>query len=73
MSIEPISRMIAMGRPVVSNIYSSDTANRKVLFVLVPLKDKNGNHVGIAGGEVDPTNPRLLRTSHAMQPQKMSL
>ncbi|WP_333656310.1 cache domain-containing protein [Dissulfurispira sp.] len=59
LSIEPISRMIATGRPVVSNIYSSDTANRKVLFVLVPLKDKNGNHVGIAGGEVDPTNPIL--------------
>lgn len=59
LSIEPISRMISTGRPVVSNIYSSDTANRKVLFVLVPLKDKNGNHVGIAGGEVDPTNPIL--------------
>lgn len=58
LSIEPISMMIAMGRPVVSNI-SSDTANRKVLFVLVPLKDKNGNHVRIAGGEVDPTNPIL--------------
>jgi signal transduction histidine kinase len=59
LSIEPISRMLATGRPVVSNIYSSDTANRKVLFVLVPLKDKNGNHVGIAGGEIDPTNPIL--------------
>ncbi len=59
LSIEPISRMIATGRPVVSNIYGSDTAKRKVLFVLVPLKDKNGNHVGAAGGKVDPTNPVL--------------
>lgn len=59
LSIEPISRIIATGKPVISNIYSSDTANRKILFVLVPLKDKNGNHVGIAGGKIDPTNPIL--------------
>lgn len=59
LSIEPISRMITTKRPVISNIYSSDAANRKSLFVLVPLKDKNGNHVGAAGGEIDPTNPIL--------------
>lgn len=59
LSIEPVSRMIATGRPVVSNVYVTETAKRKVLFVLVPLKDKNGSHVGIAGGEIDPTNPIL--------------
>jgi methyl-accepting chemotaxis protein len=32
-----------------------------VLFVLVPLKDKSGNDVGIVGGEIDPTNPSLTR------------
>lgn len=57
LSIEPIDRIIATGKPVVSNIYVTEDARRKVLFVLVPLRDKNGNTVGIAGGEIDPTNP----------------
>jgi signal transduction histidine kinase len=57
LSIEPISRMVATGRPVVSNLYTTEVANKKVLFMLVPLKDKNGDYVGIAGGEIDPTNP----------------
>ncbi len=59
LSIEPISRMLELGRPVVSNIYTLEPTKRKVLFVLVPLKDKNGNYVGAAGGEIDPTNPLL--------------
>ena len=49
--------MIATGRPVVSNLYSAELTKKKVLFMLVPLKDKNGSYVGIAGGEIDPTNP----------------
>ena len=59
LSVEPISRAIASGRPVVSNIYLTETAKKRVLFIIVPLKDKNGNRVGIVGGEIDPTNPVL--------------
>jgi len=57
LSIQPVSRMVATGRPVVSNLYTAELAKKKVLFMLVPLKDKNGNYAGIAGGEIDPTNP----------------
>jgi len=57
LSIEPVSRMVATGRPVVSNLYTAESSTKKVLFMLVPLKDKNGNYAGIAGGEIDPTNP----------------
>lgn len=60
-SIEPIGRILAQGRPVVSNIYTLEPSRKKVLFVLVPLKDKSGNDVGIVGGEIDPTNPSLTR------------
>ncbi len=60
-SIEPIGRILAQGRPVVSNIYTIEPSRKKVLFVLVPLKDKSGNDVGIVGGEIDPTNPSLTR------------
>ena len=61
LSIEPISRIIADNRPMVSNIYTLEPIGRKVLFVLVPMKDKYGNPAGVAGGEIDPTNPALTR------------
>jgi len=59
LSIEPISRMIAMGKPVVSNIYTVEPVKKKLLYILVPFRDKNGNYAGVAGGEIDPTNPLL--------------
>lgn len=61
LNIEPISRIIANNRPVVSNVYTLEPSGRKLMFVLVPLKDKYGNSVGVAGGEIDPTNPVLTR------------
>ncbi len=61
LSIEPVSRILGNGRPVVSNIYTLAPSGKKILFVLVPLKDKRGNYVGVAGGEIDPTNPILTR------------
>jgi len=61
LSIEPIGRIISNNRPVVSNIYTLEPSGRKLMFVLVPLKDKEGNAVGVAGGEIDPTNPALTR------------
>jgi signal transduction histidine kinase len=61
LSIEPINRVITLGKPVVSNIYTIEPTGKKVIFVLVPLKDNRGNSVGIAGGEIDPTNPLLTR------------
>ncbi len=61
LSIEPISRMLAVGKPVVSNIYTVEPSKKKVLYVLVPLKDKNGRTVGVAGGQIDPTSPLLLQ------------
>jgi signal transduction histidine kinase len=61
LSIEPVSRMIAEGKPVVSNIYTIEPIKKKVLYVLVPLKDKNGDPAGAAGGQIDPTNPLLIQ------------
>jgi signal transduction histidine kinase len=61
LSIEPISRIVADNRPIVSNIYTLEPTGRKVMYVLVPMKDKYGNPAGVAGGEIDPTNPALTR------------
>ncbi len=59
MSVEPVSRMVYSGKPLISDIYVSEVENKKLLYILVPLKDRNGNHVGVAGGMIDPTNPIL--------------
>ena len=60
LGIEPVNRMIALGRPVVSNIYTTDIG-KKIIYVLVPLKDLNGTTLGVAGGQIDPTNPTLIQ------------
>jgi hypothetical protein len=55
---------------MVSNIYTLEPTGRKVMYVLVPLKDKHGNTAGVAGGEIDPTNlalTRMLRLIHMGQ------
>jgi len=70
LSIEPVSRILANNRPVVSNIYTREPSGRKVMFVLVPLKDKHGNAAGVAGGEIDPTNPALTRMLGLIQMEK---
>lgn len=57
-SIEPIGRVLSARKPLISNVYVSEE-NKKLLYILVPLQDKNGNYIGIAGGEVDPTSPVL--------------
>ena len=60
LSIEPVSRMLSLGKPVVSSIYTLDTG-KQILYIIVPLKDRNGNAVGAAGGQIDPTNPTLIQ------------
>ncbi len=61
LAIEPISQTLMGGKPVVSNVYTTEVEKRKVVFVLVPMKDRNGKSVGIAGGEIDPTSPMLSK------------
>jgi len=61
LSIEPVGRMLSLGKPVVSNLYTVEPSKKKVIYVLVPLKNKNGRTVGVAGGQIDPTSPILLQ------------
>jgi len=63
-----VKRTLAEGRPVVSDVYTLAPTRKKVIFALVPLKDKNGEIVGVAGGEIDPTNymlAQVIRNVHA--------
>ena len=61
LGVPPVSRVITDMRPVVSNIFSMEPTRRKVVFTLVPLKDRNGTVIGAAGGIIDPTGYHFTR------------
>ena len=56
LSIPYVSETIAEGKPVISDVYTIDSTRRKVIFAFVPLKNKEGKLIGVAGGEINPTN-----------------
>ncbi len=60
-SIPYVGRTIAELKPTISDVYTMTPTQRKIILALVPLKDKNGEVVGIAGGEIDPTNYLLAQ------------
>lgn len=55
LSLPSISKVMQDGRPQISDVYSVEPSKRKVIFALVPLKDKRGAIVGVAVGEMNPT------------------
>ncbi len=56
LSIPYVSRTIAEGKPIISDVYTIEPIKRKVIFALVPLKNNAGTITGVAGGEINPTN-----------------
>jgi len=56
MGIPYVKKTIQENRAVISNIYTEEGTNRRVVYVLVPLMDKNGRTIGAVGGEINPTN-----------------
>ncbi len=56
MSIPYVKKTIEENRAVISNIYMEEGTKRKVIYVLVPLMDRNGRTIGAVGGEINPTN-----------------
>ena len=56
LNIPYVSRALSEGRPVISDVYTIEPTQRKVIFALVPLKNKEGTIIGIAGGEINPTS-----------------
>jgi signal transduction histidine kinase len=56
LSIPYVSRAIREKKPVISDVYTIEATQKKVIFALVPLKNRDGKFIGIAGGEINPTN-----------------
>src|SRR5512139_1345610 len=46
-----VRRTIEENRAVISNIYTEEGTNKRVIYVLVPLTDKSGWKIGAVGGE----------------------
>lgn len=67
-SIPYVRKTLGELKPVISDVYTLSPTQKKVIFALVPLKSKNGDIVGVAGGEIDPTNymlAQVIRKVHA--------
>jgi signal transduction histidine kinase len=56
LGIPYINKIMRDSKPVISDIYTLEPVKKKVIFALVPLKNKEGDVVGVAGGEINPTN-----------------
>jgi len=55
LNIPFVSTVLSEKKPVISDIYTMEPTGRKVIFLIAPLNDNNGNFVGAAGGLIDPT------------------
>jgi len=56
LSITDVSKTLSDKRPYISDVYTMEPTQKKAIFALVPLKNKNGDFIGAAGGEINPTN-----------------
>ncbi|MFO0752122.1 MAG: HAMP domain-containing protein [Thermodesulfovibrionales bacterium] len=70
--IEYVSQVLRTGRPVLSGVYTVEPIRKPVLFALVPLRDKEGNNIGVAGGILSPTNPFLTQMLQSVKREQNS-
>jgi len=66
LSMPDVDKIITEGKPMISDIYTVEPMKKKVIYAMVPLKSKNGDIVGVVGGEIDPTNFRLNQSIESM-------
>jgi len=53
--ITHVNKVLQYGKPVISDIYTIEPIKKKVIFIMTPLKDREGVTVGVAGGILGPT------------------
>ncbi len=64
--VPPVSKVLTDMRPVISSVFTMEPSRRKVIFALVPLRNRSGDVVGTAGGLIDPTNYHFTRVLAAI-------
>ena len=70
LGIPPVSKVISDMRPVISGVFTMEPTRRKVIFALVPLRNRNGEVIGTAGGLIDPTHYQFTRILAAIVAEK---
>lgn len=68
LGIPYVGRALSGQKPVVSDVYTMEPTKKKVILALVPLKDREGNLIGVVGGEIDPANymfSRIIKSTSA--------
>jgi len=64
------ARVIAEGKPFISDIFTVDPLKKKLIHILVPLKNKNGKIEGVVGGEIDPSAQNFNEIIRSVPPEK---
>lgn len=54
--ISYVNHVFRTGRPIISNVFTISKINKKVIFIMTPLKDINGKIIGIVGGILSPAD-----------------
>ncbi len=57
--IPGVNQVLHEGKTVISDVYTIGTIKKKVIFVMTPLKDREGKITGIAGGLLNPASDIL--------------
>jgi signal transduction histidine kinase len=63
--INIVNQVLLEGRPAISNVFTLEPIKEKVIFMMVPLRDRENNVVGVAGGVLNPSYPfinQILRS-----------
>ncbi len=68
--INYVSQVLSEGKPVISNVYTIDPTKKKVLFMMVPLKDRRDTIVGVAGGMFSPSRAFISTLLQHMKIEK---
>jgi len=58
-NVPDLNRVLVEGKPTISDVFTVEPSQKKVIYVMVPLKSKEGEIIGVAGGEINPTNYML--------------
>jgi signal transduction histidine kinase len=70
--INYVNQVLLEGKPVISNVYTLEPIKKQVIFMMVPLRDKEGNIVGVAGGVLNPTYPIISQVLQSVSVGKNS-
>ncbi|MBI2831565.1 MAG: HAMP domain-containing protein [Chloroflexi bacterium] len=50
----PIAQSLNTGRPLISDVLTTKPADQKTIFMVTPLRNREGKMAGLVGGQIDP-------------------